>query len=323
MRAPEFWTRDGWAARALGPLGAVIDAVGRRRRAAVPPVRADLPVLCVGNATVGGAGKTPTALALAERLATRGRRPVFLTRGHGGSRAGPHPVDPAADDAQAVGDEALLLAARHPTVVARDRVAGASLCLRLGGDVIVMDDGFQNPGLRKDVALLVVDGPAGIGNARLFPAGPMRERWPDALARANAVVMVGEDVHGLVRDLPAGVAVLRASLAPNLDDLAALDGGPVVAFAGIGRPAKFFGSLLAAGIAIAERVAFADHHRFTDADLDRLERLAANRGARLVTTAKDAIRLAPDRRAGIAVLRVALRFEAPEQVDRLLDGIAP
>ena len=174
MRAPEFWARDGGFAALLAPLGLSYDLAGRLHRALARPHSVPVPVICVGNLVAGGAGKTPLVIALVEALATRGQRAYCLTRGYGGCEAGPVRVDPAAHDAKRVGDEALLLARIAPTWVARDRAAGARAASAAGAGIIVMDDGFQNPHIAKDLSLLAVDGAYGFGNAKVMPAGPLR-----------------------------------------------------------------------------------------------------------------------------------------------------
>jgi tetraacyldisaccharide 4'-kinase len=313
MRPPEFWGRrdGGLAARLLAPVSGIWTAVGRRRQATASPFRAPVPVICVGNVVVGGAGKTPTALALAERLVALGRHPVFLTRGHGGRLPGPVIVDPAVHAADEVGDEPLLLARAAPTIVARDRAAGARLATTRG-DVIVMDDGFQNPSLAKDLSLLVVDREAGIGNGRVLPAGPLREPVSDALARAHALVAIGPGPLPFATSLP----VLGARIAPvNGGEFA---GQRVVAFAGIGRPDKFFASLRAVGAELAGMHAFGDHQRYTPDELMRLVEAASGAGALLVTTAKDAARLPAEARPMVSVLEVRLVFDDPQAVDALL-----
>ncbi|KAF0114876.1 MAG: tetraacyldisaccharide 4'-kinase [Rhodospirillaceae bacterium] len=238
MRTPEFWCGEGPLTRILEPFGLLYGAATAWRLARTHPQRVSVPVVCVGNLVAGGAGKTPVALAVARHLRDKGRHPVFLSRGHGGTARGPLRVDPARDGPERVGDEALLLAAEAPTIVARLRAAGARLAVAEGAEVIVMDDGHQNPGLYKNVALVVVDGGYGFGNGRLLPAGPLREPVARGLARASAVVLVGEDRQNLIRRFPATVPVLRAHLVPG-PEAALLAGRRVVAFAGIGRPEKF------------------------------------------------------------------------------------
>ena len=312
MRAPGFWRRRGGLALLLAPLGGLYALGGALRRRLRRPVRAACPVICVGNLSAGGSGKTPTALALAERLAELGRRPVFLSRGYGGEARGPLRVEPGRHAATTVGDEPLLLAAAAPTVVARDRAAGAALAATMG-DVIVMDDGFQNPGLAKDLALLVFDGGQGLGNGRCLPAGPLREGLAAGLARADACVLVGPDATGLAPRL-AGRPLLRARVEP----LAPPPDGPLLAFAGIGRPEKFFESLRQAGARLAGTRAFPDHHAYRTEELAALRAAAAAAGAGLITTAKDLARLPPQARAGIAALAVRLVFEDRDALDLLL-----
>jgi len=316
MRPPEFWRHRGGTARLLGPLGQAYALGARLRRRLTQAVHSRLPVLCVGNLVSGGAGKTPTALAVAERLVALGRRPAFLTRGYGGSEAGPLAVDPARHDAAAVGDEALLLARRHPTVVARRRPAGAALAAELGADVVVMDDGFQNPTLAKTLSLLVVDGPQGFGNGRVLPAGPLREPIDEGLSRAQAVVLIGQAPAELRRRLSA-LPVLDASLRAEGPPLA---GRRLLAFAGIGRPGKFFATLAGLGASLVETRGFPDHHRYGTEDLENLRRAAAAQDATLITTEKDLVRLDTKNRQGIEALPVRLDFAEPDRLDALLRG---
>jgi tetraacyldisaccharide 4'-kinase len=268
---------------------------------------------------VGGAGKTPVALALAARLSARGRRPHLLTRGYGGALAGPVRVDPASHGAAAVGDEALLLAAVAPTWCGHDRVRGASAAVAAGADLLILDDGFQNPRLHQDLALLVVDGGFGFGNHRLMPAGPLREPLDVGLARASAVVQLGVDEAGLERHLPGDVT-LRARLeaAPDAPDLR---GRRVVAFAGIGRPEKFFRSLTEAGARLVGRHGFADHHRYRRHELRALLAEAEDKGALCVTTAKDAVRLPGELRAAITIWSVVVIWQDRSALDLLLDRL--
>src|SRR5262245_34928162 len=272
MRAPAFWWRDAsWAAALLAPLAALYGAVVARRMAR-PGRAAGVPVVCVGGLTLGGAGKTPTALAVARLLGAE--RPFFLTRGYGGALAGPVTVDAARHAARDVGDEALLLARQAPTIVARDRAAGAAAARSAGAGLIVMDDGFHSPAVAKDLALVAVAADHGIGNGRVFPAGPLRAPLPAQLARAHGVVVIGEGAAGsaaaagtaAVAAAAAGLPLFRARLAPEPEAVSALAGQRVLAFAGIGHPDKFFATLAAAGIAAEVRRGFPDHHRYTQAE---------------------------------------------------------
>jgi tetraacyldisaccharide 4'-kinase len=317
LPAPEFWARPGLVANLLAPFAWAHAAAGTARRALARPLRAGVPVLCVGNIVAGGAGKTPVALDLARRLAARGAHPHLLSRGYGGSAVGPLAVDPARHDAAAIGDEPLLLARAAPTWVARDRVAGARAAIAAGAGVIVMDDGFQNPALAKDLSLLVIDGAYGFGNGRVIPAGPLREPVEGALARADAVVLMGGDETGMAARL-RGRCVLEARLVAVAG--VALD-GPLLAFAGIGRPEKFFRTAIETGANLVARRAFPDHHRFTAAELARLGNEAERAGARLLTTAKDAVRLPPQWRARVGVLEVAVEWRDAAVLDALLDRL--
>ncbi|MFG1268644.1 tetraacyldisaccharide 4'-kinase [Xanthobacter sp. DSM 14520] len=332
MRAPAFWwRRPGVASALLSPIGAVVGAVALARMGKAGG-RVDAPVLCIGNPTVGGAGKTPTAIALLDRLAARGATPFALLRGHGGSAPMPLRVDPAIHGADAVGDEALLLARHAPTIVAGGaRLAGAAMAVEAGASHIVMDDGFQNPSLHKDVSVLVVDGMVGVGNACVTPAGPLRAPLLPQLARADAVLVVGDGSAGnkVAADAgQVGCTVLRGRLVPDPAAVAALRGTPLIAFAGIGRPEKFFATLEREGLALLAHHAFADHHPFHPAEIARLVEAARAQGARLVTTEKDRARLTGPAFAGpefsgvldaIAPLPVTLALDAPYALDALVD----
>ncbi len=317
MRPPAFWSADGWPARLLLPA-TVVTGWMTARRVARPGWRAPVPVLCCGNAGVGGAGKTTVALDLIARLQRQGARPHALLRGYGGRVRGPLLVRPGQHDARQVGDEALLLAERAPTWVSADRAAGARAAAEEGADAIVMDDGLQNPGLIKDCSLLVIDGGYGFGNGRLVPAGPLREPVAAAAARCQAAVLIGRDAHGALAMLPP-LPVLRAVLVP---EVAGLDfDRDYLAFAGIGRPEKFFAGLRAAGVTLAGTRAFADHHPYSSAELAALARDAHRAGALLLTTPKDMARLSPSQRDGIAAAGVALAWEDEAALTALLDGL--
>jgi tetraacyldisaccharide 4'-kinase len=297
MREPPFWWhKPGLAAALLAPLSALYGAVAARRLAR-PGASAGLPVICVGNFTLGGAGKTPAALAIAAMLRAAGERVFCLSRGYGGSNAGPKLVDAHADHASEVGDEALLLARVAPTVVARDRVAGAALAKSAGADIVVMDDGLQNASLSKDFTLAVVDGRRGIGNGCVFPAGPLRAPLAAQLARCNVLLLVGEgDGAGdvVAAATARGLPVLHGRLTPDAGAVMALKARRVLAFAGIGDPQKFFATAREAGIEVARTAAFPDHHRFTAEEAAELIMDAEHEGLALLTTEKDHARMAGD-----------------------------
>jgi tetraacyldisaccharide 4'-kinase len=317
MRAPDFWYSDGLAARLLAPLGVLYGRSVRARQARAHPFRAKASVLCVGNLTAGGTGKTPVAITLARMLATRGHKVVLLTRGYGGRLHGPIAVVPARHHAIDVGDEALLLAAVAPTIVARDRARGAELADSLGATVIVMDDGFQNFRLFKDVSFVVIDSESGFGNGRLIPAGPLREPVDHGLARADAVILTGKAAFELSSfDGP----IIRAALRSTAPERFA--GRSVFAMAGIGRPEKFFRMLEALGARVIGTRAFPDHHRYTLLEIEAVKRIAANAGALLVTTEKDFVRIEPNRREGMLAVPVHAVFADNPGLDTLLDRLA-
>jgi tetraacyldisaccharide 4'-kinase len=313
VRAPRFWwtppDRPGWLARLLLPLTLLWRLGAWWRGRGVRPFRAPVPVVCIGNLTVGGAGKTPMVAALVTRLIAQGRDPHVVSRGHGGRIAGPHRVDPLADSHRQVGDEPLLLAALAPVWVARDRAAGVRAAAGAGAGLILLDDGFQNPGVAMDRAILMVDAVQGFGNGRLIPAGPLREPVSTGLARADLTVLVGSEAEraaALARwpEL-AATRPLAARLRPRETGLS-LAGEKALAFAGIGRPGKFFATLRGMGARIVGTVAFPDHCDYSPAVLRRLTRRARAEGAMLVTTEKDAARLPPAFRREAMVVQVCL-----------------
>jgi tetraacyldisaccharide 4'-kinase len=315
MRAPGFWQNDGVLPALLAPAALCFAGGGWLRRRAVTPKSVAAPVICIGNLVVGGAGKTPVAIAVAERLIARGKTVHFLSRGYGGHAKGPVRVDPLLHTAADVGDEPLLLARIAPAWVSRDRAAGAAAAVAAGAAVIVMDDGFQNPGLEKDLSLLVADGGYGFGNGRVIPAGPLREPLAAGLARADAVALIGTDQRGVAEILPPSLPLLRAALAPLAATLA---GRRVYAFAGIARPEKFFATLQSMGCILAGQRVFPDHHPYAEAEVAALIEEAQHADAVPVTTEKDAVRLAPSIRAGIETLPVAIRWRDEAAVDRLM-----
>jgi len=312
-RAPDFWRRRGAAARLLAPLGCVYGVAGAARCALARPYRASVPVICVGNLNAGGAGKTPVVASIARMLAARGVAVHLLSRGYGGSATGPLRVDPARHTAAEVGDEPLMLARLAPSWVARDRASGARAIEAAGAQAILMDDGLQNPSLAKDLSLIVVDGGYGFGNRMVMPAGPLRENLARGLARADAVVVLGPDETGAGKFL-AGKTVLAAE---PLSDFTGLVGKSVFAFAGIGRPQKFFDHFPGSGVTVTGTRSFPDHHPYTEAELNGL--VAAAQDAILVTTEKDWIRLSPAWQARVHVLPLAIEWRDESQLRSLLD----
>ena len=325
MRQPEFWKAEASGRDAAFVLRALLAPVSwayafaaARRIAMASPHHVPIPVVCVGNFTVGGAGKTPIARAIRARL---GPGAHILSRGYGGKIEGPLRVTPDMD-AREVGDEPLLHAADGPAWIARDRVAGARAAASAGAHVLILDDGFQNPSLAKDLSIVAVDAGFGVGNGAVFPAGPLRERLADGLERASAIVFLHSAGDAETEARPAWLGdCTKPILHAHLEPTAMLPDGPLIAFAGIARPEKFFDSLEAQGANLEDAFSFADHHVFSEEDLAELAQVAADRKAQLVTTEKDYVRLTPDWRARVTTLPVAARFADEAALDAVLAPI--
>lgn len=320
MREPHFWSVTDLQSREsaqfmrtlLWPISKLYAHLGARRIAKTTPYKASIPVICIGNLTVGGSGKTPVVARVREYLTQKGLRAASLSRGYKGELKGPLKVDFTNHSAKQVGDEPLMLACSGEAWIGADRVAAAKAMVEDGVEVIIMDDGHQNPTLHKDLSIIVVDGGNPVGNGKVFPSGPLREPVETGLARADSLLIIGDGEKQFTSprdDLP----LHRAQITPR----APAPSGPLIAFAGIGRPTKFFDTLTEAGADLVETVPFPDHHTFSQGDLTFLNTLAKERNARLITTEKDYVRLTPDQRDGILAFPITLSLN-DEMLDQML-----
>jgi tetraacyldisaccharide 4'-kinase len=329
MHEPDFWYRpSSWMSRLLMPLAAVYGAIAGHRLQR-KGFKAGIPVLCVGNYHVGGAGKTPTVLALIKLLRDLGETPVVLSRGYGGQLRGPVLVDPDHHTAAEIGDEPLMLARTVAVAVARDRLDGVALARSQGATVIVMDDGFQNPAIAKDASLIVIDAHRGLGNACVFPAGPLRAPLPPQIARTDVLIVIG---NGAAADaVAAAVAaqdkpVLTAHLKADDVSVTSLRGKRVLAFAGIGDPGRFFRTLRASGLEVVLERAFDDHHPFSQSEIEALIAQARHEALTPVTTEKDLARLReagglPDWAKDIVPFAVTLEFDSAVKLRRFVSEL--
>lgn len=321
MKAPSFWhdTTPNIVASALTPFGwlygkgtALRVRLGKTRRFGVP-------VICVGNLIAGGTGKTPVVISIVRHLIDKGINAHIVTRGYGGTTFGPHFVE-SSDLAEAVGDEAKLLARAAPTWVSDDRIKGCVAAIKERAEVIIFDDGFQDPAVEKDLSVIVVDGGYGFGNGRMIPAGPLRESVSAGMERAQAAVVIGEEIADLSLLKASGATILHAdrTLGGIDEDLGARR---VFAFAGIGRPTNFFDSLRAVGLTLADTRAFGDHHPYSVKELEALRRDAEELDAVLMTTEKDFVRLTPEQQRGIVSVPMSVAWTDATAFEALLDPI--
>ena len=319
ITTPDFWTTRGPIGASLLPAACLWAGATMIRNLLARETHAALPVICVGNFSVGGTGKTPVSALLYDQLTARGHKPAILIRGYGGSARQPLWVDHSLHDAKEAGDEALMLAESRDVLVARDRIAGAVTIAATGKyDVILMDDGLQHPYIAKDFSIGVFDGNVGIGNGWLLPAGPLRVGFKSGVKTIDAAIINGADDTNIAARLPPAMPRYHGDLTADQSLIDSLNGHPVLAFAGIGRPNRFFTTLRNAGANLVHQLAFADHHLYSEVDLARLQEDASRLGATLMTTKKDWVRLPGEWRERISFLPVTLNLD---HEDELLDKI--
>lgn len=324
MRAPAFWNikhgRDAaFALRAiLWPLSLVYDFVTQKRLKAVKPLRLAVPVVSVGNLTLGGTGKTPLAQVLRQKLAEKFGKAAIVSRGYKGSLAGPIKVDIGTHTASEVGDEPLMLAHTGDVYIGKDRALAAHLALGDGISAIILDDAHQNPSLAKDLSIVVVDGEVGFGNGMIFPSGPLREKPETGLKRADIVVWIGDKAHSGVDLAGFEGDVYFASIVPQKGEYE----GKYLGFCGIGRPEKFENTLRELGVDLVDLIPFPDHHNFSEKEITELRTRAAHEGATLITTEKDISRLAPAQKTGIEVVKIAIEFENPSDISGIMQNLS-
>lgn len=313
MRTPKFWQSKNLLSTILLPLGALYAFLTKLRVNKKTGIKISKPVICVGNITAGGTGKTPVAIALSQILQEHFYTPYFISRGYGG-RLTNVLIDLKTHSAKDVGDEPMLLANHCPTIINPHRGVSAQKAVELGADVVIMDDGFQNPGLEKDISFIVFDGGYGWGNKRCIPAGPLREKWYRGSRRANAVIIIGEDKFNLaakVNDKPVFFAKIEA-VAPNIKNK------NIIAFAGIGRPQKFYDSLVEQGFMIKHQQDFPDHHQYSQKDLQNLIDVALLDNLDIWTTSKDFIKIPKGLQKHFNVLEIAIKWQNKSELENFL-----
>ncbi len=305
MKTPAFWNKKSLLSTCLLPLGWIYAGATALRLKLKKPFNAEIPVICIGNLTAGGTGKTPTAAAIARLLQEQGYSPFFISRGYGGKLQNII-VAPQKHRAVDVGDEPLLLARTAPVAVNADRKEAAILARQNGADIVIMDDGFQNPGLHKDLSFIVIDGEVGLGNFRPVPAGPLRENFQKGIARADAAVIIGTDKTN-VRSILKNIPVFAGKIKPQTPPFSS--GARVIAFAGIGRPEKFYHSLQECRAVIVKSFSFPDHHFYTETELQKLINEARKENAVLCTTSKDFVKIPPNLRPFFCVLEIGIAWQ--------------
>lgn len=308
MKTPKYWQSNSLISKILSPIGLLYGSLTQLRLKLKTSPRASVPVICVGNITAGGTGKTPVSLSLAKMLETEMFHPFFVTRGYGGKLQNVI-VNNTKHTPHEVGDEPLLLSKQAPVVVNADRYQGAQLAIKEGADIIIMDDGFQNPSLYKDVSFLVFDGHYGIGNGKIIPAGPLRETFADGIKRADSLIILGKDKHNLAQRSRLPVFFAHTEAAQTT-----ISNPNILAFAGIGHPQKFYHTLTTYGFNVVETVDFPDHHFYSHQELQKLVERAQQINAEIYTTSKDFVKIPPSMQKYINVLEISVIWDDPEKL---------
>ncbi|MDR1026732.1 MAG: tetraacyldisaccharide 4'-kinase [Lactobacillus sp.] len=310
MITPKFWRTKNPIAYTLYPLGWVYGALTTLRIKLGRPKKVSKPVICIGNITAGGTGKTPVAISIASILQNKGQKPFFISRGYGGKLSNVL-VDPLTHNSSDVGDEPLLLSRQAPAVINSNRYQAAQIAIKEGAEIIIMDDGFQNPTLYKDVSFVVVDAGFGFGNRYCIPAGPLRERVSRGMKRADGIILVGKDENNLAKKLSKRHPVFRATIQPVKPDIT---NTKVIAFAGIGRPSKFYDSLQEIGFKIVKTIDFPDHHKYTEEELDKIIKEADELGAEIYTTSKDFVKIPVSKQTHFKVLEIEIKWQDEQKL---------
>lgn len=308
MKTPKHWQSNSFISKLLVPFGLLYGFLTQLRLKLKKSQHANVPVICIGNITAGGTGKTPVAISIAKMLETEMFHPFFISRGYGGKLQNVL-VNNKKHSAAEVGDEPLLLSQQAPVIVNADRVAGARLAETQGADILLMDDGFQNPALYKNLSFLVFDGNYGIGNGRLIPAGPLRETFANGIKRADALIIMGKDKHNLSK--LSGLPTFFAHTEPVQTSISNLN---VIAFAGIGHPQKFYHTLNRYGFNVIETIDFPDHHFYTRSELEDILTRAQKQNSVVYTTAKDYVKIPSSLQNEFKVLDIAVIWDEPEKL---------
>ena len=324
MQTPKFWhtPKPSLLAYALYPVALLYQKLYHHRVRTTKATRGNVPVLCIGNVSAGGAGKTPICIEMAKHLMVNGKKVVFLSRGYKGDLTGPVQVNPAKHTYRDVGDEPLLLAGVAPTIIAKKRDKGLALAAYLGADIVIMDDGMQNPTVYKDRSILVIDGKVGIGNGLTLPSGPLREPLAEALSRVHGVVIMGDDKHNVmdtILKIAPHMPVTFADLEAHCNGI--YENQSVVAFAGIGRPSKFFETVHTLGYDTVQKIPYPDHHPYGESDIKSLRKLSTKHNAKLITTAKDKTRLPTEFHNEIYVVDIQVKWRMATAPKSLLGNL--